>query len=369
MIKKYLKNLFIIFFLFNFNLYSFINYTYTSNLLTIRTPLLPILENNQDFHRLSFSIKNIWSIQYEKYMIDGEEIEINYTKNFKVSLFSNIGFDITYKLQTGGILDPLIESFHRMTGVTQQYREYYPKNKIFISYEPFGEMYQFFDYTPYTKSLRRILRPYPRNGNEPPLFIPLPLITTDYASYFVFNQFILPLEIIPKKNNNFDSLDNPKFYFQYKLWQNHNNKIMIGIRGKFPFINKTDYFYSGGMDTSLFFSGSRYIENNLEFIYGISYTYYELKKWQWIQMPDHQWSIRLQNNYYYRNFIYFVEYLFISKPILNIGRLSEDSHYISFGMQYLYFDKKLTFSLIENFYLYATSPDLGFFFSIQWFNH
>ncbi|GIX43174.1 MAG: hypothetical protein KatS3mg129_2907 [Leptospiraceae bacterium] len=349
------------------SIFSFINYSYTSNLLTIRTPLLPILENEHNFERISFSVKNIWSLQYEKFIIDGEEWEISYTKQLKFSNHFYAGGNIAYKLQTGGILDPLIESFHRFTGVTQQYREDYSKNKIFISYEPYGELYQFFDYTPYTKELRRKLRSYPRNGEQPPLFIPLPIITTKKTNYFIWNQMILPLEVIPVQNDNYDSFDNPKIYFLYEIFENYFQKLYMGIYTKIPVINKTNYFYSSGFDTSWFFSGSFYFKKNIEFLYGISYTYYELKKWQWIQMPDHQWSVRLQSNYYYRKQIFFLEYLFISKPILNLGRLSEDSHFISFGLITFYNNKKFTFSLIENVYFYASSPDIGFYFSVQWY--
>ena len=192
------------------------------------------------------------------------------------------------------------------------------------------------------------------------------IITSPKASYFIQNQIPFPLEIIAKENNNYDGLDNPKVYALYQIKENFRNKLYIGINTKVPVINKTNYFYSSGFDTSLFLSGKSYLKNKTELLYGISYTYYELKKWDWIRMPDHQWSFRIQSNYYYNIDTFFIEYLFISRPILNVGRLAEDSHFLTFGIKKNYVDKIYTFSIIENLYLYATSPDVGFYFSVQY---
>ena len=363
---KIIKFFNILFLFIPLNIFAFIDYNYTSNLISIRTPLLPILENDDDFYKFSLSVKNIFSLQYERFVIDGEEWEASFTNHKKISNRYFVGTTISYKLQTGGILDPFIEAFHRSFNITQQYRDIHPRNKIFISYEPNGQLYQLYDFTPYTKELRRKLRNYPRDGYQPPLFLPLNIITSPKASYFIQNQIPFPLEIIAKENNNYDGLDNPKVYALYQIKENFRNKLYIGINTKVPVINKTNYFYSSGFDTSLFLSGKSYLKNKTELLYGISYTYYELKKWDWIRMPDHQWSFRIQSNYYYNIDTFFIEYLFISRPILNVGRLAEDSHFLTFGIKKNYVDKIYTFSIIENLYLYATSPDVGFYFSVQY---
>lgn len=347
------------------SIFSYIDYSYNSNLISIRTPLLPTLENNEDFYRLAFSLKNIWSLQYEKFMIDGEEFNLQFTRNFHLTNKVNVGLELTYKLQSGGFLDSFVITFHRITGVTQQHKEEYKKNKIQVSYEPYGQYYQIFDDTPFTKELRRKLRVYPRIGFDYPKFIPLPIIATKNESYFIYNDVIFPLEKITK-NNVYDGLDNPRTYFQYKVFENYFHKFYIGIKNKIPIVNKTNYFYSSGLDTGIFMSGSIYFKHFIEFLYGLSYTYYELKRWNDLEMTDHQWSIRLQGNFDYKNFIFFSEYAFISRSILNMGRLSEDSHYITFGIKKIYLEKIYTFSIIENVYFFATSPDIGFYFSIQW---
>ncbi len=354
------------FFFLNINtVFSFIDYNYTSRLITIRNPLLPIFTTENDFYNVSFSIKNIWSLQYEKFIIDGEELEVKLWKNLKFYRKWNSGFFLTYKLQSGGFLDSTIGRFHKIFGIRQQHRDQFPRNKIQISYEPYGEFYQFYDDTQYTKNLRRKLRIYPRSGFFPPLFLPLDFVLTPHVSYFYLNNNLFPLELIPKKGN-YDGMDNPEYYFQYKVYQDSKTKTFVGIRNKIPIIkNKYNYFYSAGIDTSLYISGSYLFLKNYEFLYGISYTNFEFHKWEWIQMLDHQWSLRFQWNIYNKNNIYFIEYLFMSRQILNIGRLSEDSHYLSFGIKKIIENKLITFSIIENFYLYATSPDFGIYFSIQ----
>lgn len=130
---KIIKFFSILFLFIPLNIFAFIDYTYTSNLISIRTPLLPILENDDDFYKFSLSVKNIFSLQYERFVIDGEEWEASFTNHKKISNRYFVGTTISYKLQTGGILDPFIEAFHRSFNITQQYRDIHPRNKIFIS--------------------------------------------------------------------------------------------------------------------------------------------------------------------------------------------------------------------------------------------
>lgn len=348
-----------------FPIFPFIDYTFSSNLITLRTPLLPTIENIEDFYRISISLKNIWSLQYEKFIIDGEEFNLQFTKNTQITNHLNFAFELPYKLQSGGFLDSFIIKFHRLAGITQQYREEYKKNIIQISYEPYGHYYQIFDDTPYTKYLRRKLKVYPRIGFDHPKFFPLPIITTKYESYFIYQNLVFPLEKI-KKTDTYDGIDNPKTFLQYKLFENNFHKFYIGIKNKIPVINKTNYFYSSGIDTAIISTGCIHLKNSFEFLYGVSYTYYEFKRTSDLQMTDHQWGLRLQGNIYYKHYILFTEYVFISRSILNMGRLAEDSHYIHFGFKKVDPYKIYTFSIIENIYFFASSPDIGFYFSIQW---
>lgn len=358
---------FLFFILIN-SVYGFIDYSYTSNLITIRTPLLPLIRGENNFFRISISMKNIWSLQYERYIIDGEEWEIQGIFNRKITNNNVIGLEIPYKLQTGGIFDPAIEFFHRSTGTTQQYRERFPKNKIQVSYEPYGFLYEFYDETFYTKEMRRVFpRAYPRNSLQTPPFLPMNIISLPNGSYFVVNSLIFPLEYIARDSKTYDGMDNPKMYFQNTFLENSYYKFLWGIYSKIPIKNKTNYFYSAGWDTSLFLSNSYIFNKKIEVFSGISYTLYEFKKFLWIHMMDHQWSLRFQINYYDNNSMYFFEYVFFNKPILNLGRLSEDSHYFSIGIKKNLINSNFVFALIENFYFYATSPDVGLYCSYEFF--
>ncbi|MFN3604672.1 MAG: DUF3187 family protein [Leptonema sp. (in: bacteria)] len=349
------------------SIFSFIDYSFTSNLITLRSPLLPRLEIKENFFRISVSSKNIWSLQYERYIIDGEEWEVKGTWNQRIKRNWSFGLEVPYKIQGGGIFDSFIEAFHRTTGTTQQHREKFPKNKLQVSYEPYGFLYQMYDQTVFTKEMRRSYpRSYPRKPQEPPPFLPLNIFSYFNGSYFIINNLVLPLEIIERKAKDFSALDNPKFYIQNFVFESGTYRGIGGIQIKIPFVNKTDYFYFGGWDVSIFFSNSYLFKKDFEFLWGVSYTSYEFKKYREIRMSNHQWSIRLHINYY-KNFIYFFEYLFLSKPILNMGRLSEDGHFFSLGIQKYYKDSLFIVSLIENFYFYATSPDVGLHLSYQYF--
>ncbi len=325
------------------------------------------MEAEDNFFRISISMKNIWSLQYERFIIDGEEWEATGVINKRINKKLILGLQISYKLQSGGIFDSIIEAFHRSTNTTQQHREKFPKNKIQISYEPYGYLYQLYDDTFFTKEIRRRYpREYPRNPLQPPPLLPLETISLYDGSYFKFNEMIFPLEIIARKAFDYANFDNPKLYIQNLLFKNNNYKISLGIRTKIPFVNQSDYFYFSGWDVAMFFSNSFLYKKNLEFLSGISYTLFELKKLNWIRMPNHQWSFRFQINYY-KKLIYFSEYVYISKTILNLGRLSEDSHYLTFGIKKYFSNSILTVSFTENFYLYATSPDVGVYLSYQIF--
>lgn len=353
-------------FIFVSSIYGFIDYSYGSNLITIRTPLLPLIRQENNFFCISISMKNVWSLQYERYIIDGEEWELQGIVNKRITKNNIIGVEIPYKLQTGGIFDSAIEFFHRSTGTTQQYRDRFPKNKIQITYEPYGYLYQFFDDTPYTKEMRRVYpRAYPRDSLQPPPFLPIDKISLPNGSYFIVNYFIFPLEYIARDSKIYDGIDNPKMYFQNIFLKNSNYKFFWGVYSKIPIKNKTDYFSSAGWDNSLFLSNSYIVNKKIEILSGISYTLYEFKKFLWIRMMDHQWSLRFQINYYNNNSIYFFEYVFFNKPILNLGRLSEDSHYFTIGIKKDLFHSNFVFAMIENFYFYATSPDLGLYFSYE----
>ncbi len=352
-------------FFFPFSIFPFIDYNYTSNLIVIRSPLLPLLEENQSFIRSSISMKNIWSLQYERFLIDGEEYEFKIILNKKITNQLIAGIQLPYKMITGGNFDNLIENFHRFTNVTQQNRNKFPKNKINITYEPYGKVYEFFNESDLIRDIRRIYpRIYPRVPYDPPKFHNLILEYLPDGSYFYFGSLLLPLEYIPKKLDQFSSLDNPNIYFQYGFYESSKIKFFYGVRIKIPIYNKTNFFHSYGTDSSIFFSNKYLFSPRWELLTGISYTLFDLRKYEFLQLSQHQWATRVQINYFRQNFRLFFEYLILTGSIENLDRLGEDSHFFSIGYEISKEKYKISLAIIENVYLYATSPDIGIHLSI-----
>ncbi|MCS7205159.1 MAG: DUF3187 family protein [Leptospiraceae bacterium] len=333
-------------------------------MITLRPTLLPVWYPNRDFFSLGISLKNIWSHQYERFTIDGEEFEF-LLHTHKVVKKHFFGIKISFKNQSGGFLDHSIETFHQILGITQQHRKKFPKNKLQISYEPLGGLYQFYDYYPIIKNIRRSYpRLYPRKSFDPPKLIPLEIIPWKNRSYVRFENFFLPLEVIHRESQEFSAFDNPIFYYYFELFESSRRKLYIGSNVKIPAKNQFNYFYSAGWDGNIFLSILQSYSKG-EFLVGISYNYYEYSKFEDLQISKHQWSIRIQGNFNNENKNYFLEYVFFSKPIINMGRLAEDGHFLAIGKKINNSSYTTTLAIIENFYRYAISPDIGIYISFE----
>ena len=342
---------------------AFIDYPYAVTFQTIRLPLLPLdedvsLENGSRWSlRLSSQWINVWSLQSNRFHIDGEEFDINPSLRYRFEDDSVFGVSLPVKSVGGGIMDDYIEGFHDAANVTQGQRDRYPRNKFNVSYEPFAEFYPLLDGDPLFTYMRQFdLRLYPRDRLDPPI-------------KNISNQTLTLLsEEIVNKSGDRANIGDPRIYYQKELWSGRRfiDRIHGGIQLKVP-VYTDQLLGSPGLDTGLFLVlGKKDFIPDLSWRLGISYTHFEMVKFLSLSLPDHQWVFRPALDYTLDSeWSLSLEYLYFSAPVKHFGRLSKPGHQVSFVLMRKSENHKLVYAVVENFGNYGVTPDIGFHFSIE----
>lgn len=356
-------------------LYGFMDYPYGVNFQIIRTPLMPLDESNpgKDRFAVRTSLRwiNVWSFQTNRFMVDGEEGQLDTSFRYAFNSRLQAGVSIPVVARGGGFMDQYVERFHQYTGVGNAKRDHYPRNTINVSYEPLGPYYYLIDNDPLTTYLRKFEnRVYPRSIQDQPIDITnlqSKLAETFLSQYFPYiNQN--KTEDIPLVNIDMVTVSNPRIFWQYTLWKGKRklfDQINIGTQHKIPgkSLNLTA---TPGWDSSLFLVFHKNIlKEKLRFRFGISYTKFQITKYRVLDLKGHLWTFRPSLDVLLGKWTFTTEYVYFNSPVVNFGRLSSPTHQLGFSLQRYYHNHKLTFAAIENFITYSTTPDIGFLFSVE----
>ncbi|HMZ63472.1 MAG TPA: DUF3187 family protein [Leptospiraceae bacterium] len=374
--KKYIIFFTILLFLFiPKNIFSFMDYPYGVGFQMIQIPLLPIDNVNPGQGKFSMRVSgrlmNAFSLQTNRFIIDGEEGQIEPSLRYALSDYTQIGFSLPFMARGGGFLDHSIETFHRITGVTQGGRDHYPRNQFNISYEPLAQYYPLFDSTPLQAYLNRNFdqREYPRNSNDQPIQFSK---QNDLIHNLVINKYYPYLNEYRTEDyiNNFNSVarGNPKLFFQTTVLKGSFwfDKITIGNQVRFA-TKTSELIGTPGNDVSIFgIYHKDWFDGRVNWKLGVSYTRFEFAKYRNLDLRKDEWTIRPSLTYNMdENWKLHFEYVYFPSTILRFGRLSEPAHQIGIGTSYKYKDYQLQFALFENLITYSITPDIGFLLSIE----
>ncbi|MCB1137235.1 MAG: DUF3187 family protein [Leptospiraceae bacterium] len=349
--------------------YAYIDYPYAATFQSIRMPALPrgAQRWREGEARIQFSAgwMNVWSIQSDRFILDGEEIRLNASMSYGLTDRFRIGVSAPYIIQGGGIFDHTIERFHSSFGITQGQRDRFPRNKFNASYEPLGPYY------PYLMRLERLLldqyspRLYPRTRSDPPLN----LILDPESAYISGTR----PDYWPEDNlgaGNRSGHGELRFFLDYQV------PIMadLGILFLDSAVFSVQLAEEGSSsvvagNTGRSFSASAVLRSSeMEGAYwnlGLSYTVFERREFRLLQLPAQQWAVRPRIGYRMQGLDLFAEYVFLSRPVKDFGRLSDEGHQIALGFSRPVGSYRLEFAVIENLITYSTTPDIGLHISIS----
>jgi len=331
--------------------WGFIDYPYAVNFQTIRLPMLPLGESEMPAGafsvRQSLRLINVWSMQADRFLIDGEEFQSETSLRYSVSANFQAGFSIPYQVRSGGFLDSSIEAFHRGFGLTQDHREMYPENRVNVSYEPFGKYYPLLDNNP----LNTFLRNYERR-NYP--FKALPGL----------DQFF-HLTLVPTQTASAASPGDPRVFQQYHAFHESGSipSIFVGAQWKLP-AGSGNMMGTPGVDTSFFLTLLKHLDSFV-FQMGASYTTFAIRHYGLISLPGDQFVLRTSAVYLWNNFGFLLEYVYFTAPTRELGRLSRPGTQAAAGFTYTRENTKAVAAVVENFGNYGVTPDIGFLVSIE----
>ncbi len=343
------------------SLFAYIDYPYATSFQTIRVPLGPQdiekPEKNHVTMRMNIRWMNVWSIQSDRFIIDGEEAQVEPSVRYSLTDKIMMGAYWPLKVQSGGILDSSIEAFHSTVNVTQGGREYYPRNKLNVSYEPFGAFYALMDNNPLKTFLRRYnLRDYPRERLDPPV--------NNISSIPGIN-----LEYIPVSGADRYGAGNPVSYIQTNVMKGSDwfDTWDIGMTYRWSIVKQPELFASPGNDFSVYsVIEKHWFDYNMSGKLGASVTHFQKRNYQVFKLPAYQFVLRPSLTYYGYDWNLLVEYFYFSRPVDNFSRLSAGGHQIALAVQKrLDDDRLLTLGFSENLIEYSVTPDIGFFFSLD----
>lgn len=347
-------------------LHAYIEFPYAAGFQTIRMPLLP--RGSEPWKKGDMEIQfsagwmNVWSIQSNRFILDGEEVRLNAGLSWGLSNRLRVGIVAPYVIQGGGILDRTIERFHSATLVTQGHRQEFPRNKFNVSYEPLGPYY------PILQQLERVIessylpRKYPRSDIDPPVaYLPDPE-TSAFLGY--------DLDWFPEDSLDARTRSGPgalRIYADYRLpiSSDYFEAMVFSVQGASEGSSAT---VAGNTGRSLSFSTLIRSEKKVHSYYwaaGLSYTMFEDRKFRLLELPAQQWAFRPRLGYLMEDAEIFGEYVFYSSPVKNWGKLSAAGHEIALGVSTELGSYSLEIAVIENFITYSTTPDVGFYASLR----
>ena len=367
-----------ILFLFVSPLGAYMDYPYGVGFQIIQLPMLPLDDVNPGkgkfSGRVNLRLMNVWSIQSNRFITDGEEGQMDASLRYAVTDSSQFGFCIPVSARGGGFLDETIERFHRSTGVTQGQRDEYPRNQFNVSYEPLAPYYPLLDQDLLSAYIARNydLRAYPRRSSEPP--VNFPSEDNDIRRLLIHKYFPYLNEYKTEDSiGNYDALAvaNPRLYFQSTLLRGRFwfDKITIGAQVKFP-MKSVELIGTSGTDISAFAIYHKdWFNGKVNWKFGVSFSRFEMQRYRNLDLSRYQWVFRPSLVYNLDEFwkMHF-EYVYYASPILHWNRLSVPTHQIGFGISRKFDDYSFQIAGFENILTYSNTPDIGFLISIQKFN-
>jgi len=83
--------------------------------------------------------KNVWLLEPRYYRIDAEVHELDLRGCYGLGHGFDVSLDLPLRYVSGGILDGLIEGFHKMFGIENANRDRFPRNQFAFHINPTGE--------------------------------------------------------------------------------------------------------------------------------------------------------------------------------------------------------------------------------------
>ncbi len=376
--KEYILFLFsgIIFLTAN-SLYAYMDYPYGVGFQIIQLPLLPIDNVNSgkgNFSgRINSRLINVFSIQSNRFIVDGEESQIEPNLRYALTDETQFGFSAPIISRGGGFLDKNIETFHRTTGVSQGGRDKYPRNEFNASYEPLSLYYPLLDKDLFESYVRRTndFRSYPRNSTDPPINFPT---HENEVRKLVINKYYPYLNEYKTEDSigNYDSIaqGNPKFFLQSTILKGSFwfDKITAGGQVRVP-TRSVELIGTPGTDISVYAVYHKdWFDGKINFKFGVSYSQFEMHKYRNFDLRKNQWVFRPSLIYNInQSWKLHFEYVYFASPILHWNRLSTPAHQIGFGVSRSFDDYQLQFATFENIITYSNTPDIGFLISLEKF--
>lgn len=348
--------------------HPFAEYPYAVEFLNFRTPILPAAspsyEKSNQIIRLNMRWINVWSYQFNRFIVDGEEFQVEPSFSWKLSSRTSATGSIPLKLQGGGFLDSSIEWFHSATNVTQTHRDRFSRDRFNVSYEPLGKYYPFLDGNIVTTYLRQIEDiSYPRDAATILLDANFPELSRNSAAG-------KPGEFIAVSGYNRSGPGNPLFTVTHKLPDSllGPGGWTVGASIRPPLFGSKTHFRHSGMATSLFLV-HEYRWNLPELFLiqvGVSYTAFEKTNFWFLKLPSSQVALRSSANLQMDPDLFVsLEYVYTGSSVKNMGHLSDPGHQVALSFQQVWNQSKITFGFVEDMIAYHSTPDIGFFATIE----
>lgn len=361
---RYVKTLLVCFgYVFSGPLFAYIESPYAATFQTIRQPVFAPSDRSWQPGEietvLALSWMNVWSIQDERFIIDGEEVQIIGKASWAVTDRWRISVKAPYKFQGGGTADSAIERAHAMTGVTQGQRDRFPRNKFNVSYEPLGSVY------PYLLQLDRFIetvnrrRIYPRSPSDPPILNPLDPVSLA-ALGIRPDAFPEDIFISGRDRSGFGEL-NAGAEYMFRT-SGLLRTIILGLQATGSGADRLYPGNAGQILTGSIMAETAEVFAPWRFSVSAGYSVFDRREFRLLSLPGHQWTLKFAVHRQSERWNYFFEYAFFSSPVQHMGRLSEDGHQFAVGAGYRVTDSgTVEFAFIENFLTYATTPDAGLY--------
>ena len=360
------------------SLFAYMDYPYGVGFQIIHLPMLPqdnVNPGKGKFSgRLNTRLINVWSIQSNRFVTDGEEGQVDVSLRYAITDSSQFGISIPAAARGGGFLDESIERFHRTIGITQGQRDQYPRNQFNVSYEPLAPYYPLLDKDLLSAYIMRNydLRAYQRMSNDPPVEFPS---QQDEIRKLIINKYYPYLNEYKTEDSigNYDALAfaNPKFYFQSTVLKGNFlfDKITMGSQVKIP-VRTVELIGTPGTDISVFAVYHKdWFNGIVNWKFGVSFSRFEMQRYRNLDLHRYQWTFRPSLVYNINeNWKLHFEYVYYASPILRWDRLSVPTHQVGFGISRRRNDYNFQFATFENVFTYSNTPDIGFLISVEKFN-
>ncbi|MBI38804.1 MAG: hypothetical protein CMF59_04335 [Leptospiraceae bacterium] len=349
---------------------AYIESPYGATFQSIRMPHLP--RGDEPWVRgdwqmvLAANWMNVWSIQSDRFILDGEEISLNAGLAYGLSDRIRIGLVAPYIVQGGGVLDSSIERFHSSIGVTQGQRDQFPRNRLNVSFEPLGAYY------PLLMRLERMIedrylpRKYPRSPFDPPLDL-------EVTPETLYLSGIKP-QWIPEDSLSSSNRSGPgdvRFYIDYQFPLTVGDgffsvrSVVASLQASLEGSSSLIAGDTGRTASLSFLLRSERKPHSYYWLMGFSYSAFEDREFRLLELPAQQWTFRPRLGYQMEDTEFFLEYVFFSQPVKDFGRLSADGHQLGIGFSTSAGAYRVEFALIENFLTYSTTPDVGLYLALR----